>query len=101
MNWTDKLWNLRADALTELQKLLEEKNYDKSELSGQELYDLPYTIYSGDLGAELFSIYLWDNEEGCFMGRGWDSAEDDSFWFDDLDTQCICNLIDLINADKI
>ena len=97
MNWTNKLWTLRTDALKELQKLLETKEYDKSELSGQEMYYLPQTIYSGDLGAELFSIYLYNKEEECFMGKGWDSAEDYSFTFDDLDTQTICNLTDLIN----
>lgn len=99
MNWTDKLWTLRADALKELERLLDEKGYDKSEISGQEMYELPFAVYSGDLGSELFSIYLWDKENGCFMGKGWDSSEDFAFYFDNLDTQCICNLIDLLNEN--
>lgn len=99
MNWIDKLWTFRAEALKELQKLLEEKGYDKSDLDGQEMYDLPYVVYTGDLSSELYSIYLWDKVEGCFMGKGWDSGEPFAFYFHDLDTQCICNLIDLINEN--
>lgn len=101
MTWTDKLYNLRTVGLEELNRLLEIKDYDKSELSRQEMCSLPYTVYTGDLGSELFSIYFYDREGGYFMGRGWDSGEDFTFWFDDLETHTICNLIDLINEDGI
>ena len=100
MNWTSKLWTLRAEALKELKKLLKTKNYDKSESDIQDMYNLPYTVYTGDLGSELFSIYLYNKEEECFMGKGWNSSEDYSFTFDDLDTQTICNLTDLINEEQ-
>lgn len=97
MNWTDKFYNLRTEAVKELKKVLEEKDYDKSELSSQDLYELPYTVYTGDLSSELFSIYMYDKEDETFLGKGWNSNENYFFTFDELDTQTICNLIDLIN----
>lgn len=100
MNWTNKLYTLRAEALEELRKVLREKDYDKTELSGQEMYELPYIDWKGDLSADTFSIVSYDKTEECFMARSWYSSEIFWFYFDELDTQCICNLIDLINEEN-
>lgn len=96
MNWTNKLWDLRTEALIELGKALN-KGYDKTKLDEQSQSGLPYTIYYGDLGSELFSIIYWDKEEECFTGKSWDTGEYHNFYPNDLDVICICNLIDLIN----
>lgn len=99
MNWTNKLWELRTEAILELGKVLE-KGYDKTELDGQGQLDLPHTIYYGDLGSEIFSLIYWDKEEECFTGKSWDTGDYYYFYLNDLDALCICNLIDLINEES-
>jgi hypothetical protein len=99
MNWTNKLRNLRTEALIELGRALE-KGYDKTELDGQQQLDLPYAIYYGDFGSEIFSLIYWDKEEEYFTGKSWDTGDYYYFQLIELDTQCICRLIDIINEQN-
>ena len=96
MNWTNKLWELRTEAIIELGKVLE-KGYDKTGLDEQSQLDLPYATYHGDLSSEMFSLIYWDKEHECFTGKGWYTSDTFYFYLDDLDIFCICHLIDLIN----
>ncbi len=96
MNWINKLYELRAEAILELGRVIV-KGYDKAETDSQDMYQLPTGTYYGDFGTETYALIYWDKEEQMFQGKSWDTGEDYWFNIDALGTQTICNLIDFIN----
>lgn len=100
MNWTNKLYELRTDAILELGKIAnrcdERERWNESyENDTQYRYDLPCEQYQDDGFYTNYSIVYFDGES--FLGYNWDDGEE--FWFklDELETETICKLIDFIN----
>lgn len=101
MNWTDRLWELRMEAIIELGRILS-KGYDirdqwrKSYQEDSDYrYEIPTCTYLQDGFYTIYSLVLY--YEGLFLGYSGDEGEELWFTLDDLETQTICNLIDLIN----
>jgi len=93
MNWTNKYNDFRVECIIALKEALK-KGYDKSDVTGQEIYNLPTAIYYGDLSSEVHGLVSWDSEEECFLGISWYTSEPYHFWIDDLETpnlQCCPN----------
>lgn len=102
MTYIDKYHKLRAYFINELKEQLLIKKYDKTEQweEDNEKFNLPTHYYLEDFGYEIYSIVLWDGDS--FKGIGWES--NDEYWFgiDDLDTNVIAHILDILNeSDKV
>lgn len=98
MNWTNKFYDFKIKCLFELKRVIR-KGYDQS---GEDIYSLPTMLYTDDFTCDTYSLIRYDKEDQSFLGISWHSSDTMWFYFDDLNTQCICELIDLINeSDKV
>ena len=99
MTYLDKCHEFRAELIRKLKEQLLTKKYDKRMIweADIEREVLPVQYYLEDFGYELYSLVYSDGE--LFKGIGWES--DDEYWFtiDELDTEVIAHILDMLNDD--
>jgi len=99
MNWTDKLYSLRTEAIFELGKIahkydVRNKWQESYENNTEYKYQVPFEMYFDDYYYN-YSIVYFNGES--FLGYSWEDGEELWFDFDILNINTICNLIDFIN----
>lgn len=99
MTYLDKYYEFRAELIRELNEQLLTKEYDKTDVweDENERFNLPTQYYLEDFGYELYPIVKYDMDG--FKGIGRESEEEYWFEIDELDTEIIAHILDILNDE--
>lgn len=101
MRWTNKLDQLRQEAILELGKVIigydvRSKWQESYEKDTSYRYEVPCEIYYNNFEYSNYSIVYFDGQS--FLGYNWDDGEELWFDMDELSVNTICKLTDFING---
>lgn len=99
MTYIEKYYNFRAKVLNDLLQTLKTKSYNVEEewndVNNIDRYNLPCEVIHNDGFYDNYTIVKYEDES--FLGLSWENNEDFWFRYYELETQTICQILDIIN----